>query len=92
IKIDRRYFPLLPAGAVTPEGLNRVFMRDPNLSLRTYEQFESMLRRDMFDQPRVAIFAAEDGLWVNPSEMQFQKTMAASVAEAFPMLTETSVE
>lgn len=92
IKIDRRYFPLLPAGVVTPEGLNRVFMRDPNLSLRTYEQFESMLRRDLFDQPRVAIFAAEDGLWVNPSEMQFQKTMAASVAEAFPMLTATSVE
>lgn len=92
IKIDQHYYPILPLGAVPPRTINTVFMRDPTLSLRTYEQFESMLRRDLFDQPRVATFAAADGRWINPMPMPFRKTMAASVAEAFPMLTATSVE
>ncbi|WP_236412899.1 dermonecrotic toxin domain-containing protein [Pseudomonas syringae] len=92
IKIDQHYFPILPPGAVPTRAMNTVFMRDPTLSLRTYEQFESMLIRDLFDQPRLATFAAADGRWVNPRVMPFQKTMAASVAEAFPMLTATSVE
>lgn len=92
IKIDQRYFPILP-GVSAPRGVvprHFVFMRDPDQPFRTYEQFESMLRRDRFDQPRIASFSTDDGRWVNATAMPFHKPLAASVADAFPMLTAAS--
>ncbi|WP_285428693.1 DUF6543 domain-containing protein [Pseudomonas sp. lyk4-R2A-8] len=90
VKIDQRYFPILPSGASATVGevpRHFVFMRDPNQPFRTYGQFETMLRRDLFDQPRIASFAPQDRRWVNATTMSFQKPLTASVAQAFPMLT-----
>lgn len=91
ILIDQQYFPVLASGVRSRPDPNVVFMRDASQSLATYEQFELMLRRDLFDQPRRATFAGGDARWVNSVEMPFQKPLSSSIAEAFPMVTAASV-
>ncbi|WP_338478309.1 DUF6543 domain-containing protein [Pseudomonas trivialis] len=88
IRIDEQYFPVLPAGGATFPEIT--FMHKPNQRLRTFEAFEEMLRVDRFDQPRKVIFASRDGRWVNNTTLPFPKTLSASVAESFPMLTAAS--
>ncbi|KRP61721.1 hypothetical protein [Pseudomonas trivialis] len=88
IEIDQRYYAVLPSGAQAHSEY--VFMRDPHQSLHTYDQFESLLRADPYDQPRLARFAPDDGRWINTSELTFQKTLSGSVGDAFPMLTASS--
>lgn len=90
LKIDERYFPILPDGVARPAQAATVLMHDPDIAIRTYDQFETMLRTDPNSQPRAATFARADGRWINDIALPFQKTLAAYVSDAWPMLSVSS--
>lgn len=90
LKIDERYFPILPDGRAATTRAATVLMHDPDIPIGTYDQFETMLRTDLYNQPRAATFARADGRWVNDIDLPFQKTLAAYVGDAWPMLSVSS--
>lgn len=85
VKIDERYYPILPAGGTVREGL--VFMYDPAIEINNFVQFEQLLRSDLFSQPRVATFSTTLSRWVHPIELPFEKSIAAYVEDGFATLT-----
>lgn len=88
VKIDQRYFPVLPSGADINSGI--VLMHEPSMPLDSFVAFERMLGTDLYRQPRMATFNREMARWVNSIDLSFEKTLTAYVADAFPTLTQTS--
>ncbi|SEN13185.1 hypothetical protein SAMN04487857_110125 [Pseudomonas sp. ok272] len=82
IKIDQRFYPVLPAGGEPPPGV--VMMFDPNHPITTFAQYEQLLWTDLFGQPRLAEFNSGLSRWLNPMELPFDKSLGAYVADAFP--------
>lgn len=85
VKIDERFFPILPSGAARRRGL--AVMYDPAIEINTFVQFEQLLRTDPFSQPRVATFNTALSRWLNVLELPFEKSIAAYVADGFPTFT-----
>lgn len=85
VKIDERFFPILPKGAARRPGL--VAMYDPAIETNTFAQFEQLLRSDRFSQPRVATFNTAMSRWMNVLELPFEKSIAEYVADGFPTFT-----
>ncbi|WP_256577380.1 dermonecrotic toxin domain-containing protein [Pseudomonas sp. R37(2017)] len=88
VKIDQRYFPVLPSGADINSGI--VLMHEPSMSLDSFVAFEQMLGADLYRQPRLATFDPSMSRWLNSIELSFEKTLGSYVADAFPTLTPTS--
>ncbi|CAI2799013.1 hypothetical protein K7402_28695 [Pseudomonas fluorescens group sp.] len=88
IRIDERCYPILPIGGDVQRSV--AYMRNPNLVLDSFDQFEHMLRTDLFNQPRLTRFYRGINRWINQIELPFRRTISAYVAGAFPMLHETS--
>lgn len=88
VKIDQRYFPILPSGADINSGI--VLMHDPAMPLNSFVAFEQMLGADLYRQPRLATFDSSMSRWVNSMELSFEKTLGSYVADAFPTLTPTA--
>jgi hypothetical protein len=85
VKIDERYFPILPQGTTMRSGV--VFMYDPAIEINTFAQFEHLLGTDRFSQPRVATFNGALSRWVHPLDLSFEKSIAAYVGDGFPTFT-----
>jgi len=88
VKIDERYFPVLPAGAAINSGV--VLMHDPLMPTNSFVAFERMLRTDLYRQPRLATFEQSLSRWMNSIELPFNKSLVAYVADAFPTFTSIS--
>ena len=88
VKIDQRYFPILPSGADINSGV--VLMHEPGMPLNSFVAFEQMLGADLFRQPRLATFNTSLARWVHTLELSFEKTLADYVADAFPTFTRNS--
>lgn len=84
IKMDRRYFAILPRDAAMP---NKVFIRDPAQPARYFIDLENLVRSGIYNQPRQARFATGDGLWVIASGVALKKPITVYVREAFALLT-----
>jgi len=84
IKMDRRYFAILPRDAAMP---NKVFIRDPAQPARYFMDLENLVRSGIYNQPRQARFATGDGLWVIASGVALKKPITVYVREAFALLT-----
>ncbi len=82
VKIDQRYFPILPAGAEIKSGI--VLMHEPSMPLDSFVAFEQLLGADLYRQPRLATFDASLSRWLNSMELSFETTLGGYVADAFP--------
>lgn len=87
IKMDRRYFVILPRDTATP---NDVFIRDPAQPATYFTDLENLLRSGIYNQPRQAKFATGDGMWVIASDVALKKPLTMYVREAFALLTTRS--
>jgi hypothetical protein len=85
VKIDERFFPILPTGLTGKPGV--VFMHDPAIELNNFVQFEQMLHTDRFSQPRVARFNTALSRWRHVDELPFEKSITAYVEDGFPTFT-----
>lgn len=81
IKIDERYYPILPSGDHATPHL--AFMFDDRLDINSFAQFEHMIWTDMHNQPRSVFFAAADQRWINSSSLLFEKTISRYVGDSF---------
>ncbi|PRA59306.1 MULTISPECIES: dermonecrotic toxin domain-containing protein [Pseudomonas] len=88
VKIDQRYFPILPAGADINSGV--ILMHEPGMPLDSFVAFEQMLGADLFRQPRLATFDTPLSRWVHALELSFEKTLASYVADAFPTFSHST--
>ncbi|MFJ2445503.1 dermonecrotic toxin domain-containing protein [Pseudomonas sp. NPDC087626] len=88
VKIDERYFPVLPSGAAINTGV--VLMHDPQMPTNSFVAFERMLSTDLYRQPRLATFEQSLSRWMHSIELPFIKSLVAYVADAFPTFTSIS--
>ena len=88
VKIDERYFPVLPAGAEINTGV--VLMHDPLMPTHSFVAFERLLCTDLYRQPRLATFEQSLSRWMHSIELPFTKSLVAYVADAFPTFTSNS--
>ena len=88
VKIDERYFPVLPSGAAINTGV--VLMHDPQMPTNNFVAFQRMLSTDLYRQPRLATFEPSLSRWLHSIELPFVKSLVAYVADAFPTFTSTS--
>jgi len=87
IKMDQRYFAILPRD---PSAPNDVLIRDPRRPAMHFLDLENLLRSGIYNQPRQVKFATGDGLWVVASGVALKKLVTAYVREAFALLTTRS--
>lgn len=88
IRIDGRYYPALHPKNLRQQDITYLF--DERLDHASYVQFEEMLHRDLYSQPRPAFFSKADGRWILSAQLPLEKSIAGYVADGFPTFSSAS--
>jgi hypothetical protein len=91
VQMDGRYYPILVGGEASAVTGSRAVIVPSDRACSTFVQFEDLLHRYPYDQPRIVEYSGSLQRWLIGTQLPFPAPVARQLSRLFPSITSHSL-